>query len=215
MRTRVYIVDDHPIVRRGLRQIFERQPDFCVCGEADNVTQALLAIPDLAPDLVVTDLSLEGRGGLELTRQITAHHPKLPVLIISMHDEQLFAPRALDAGARGYIMKRCSDNELIHAAREVMAGRVYLSEPVHEQMEACTHLNGSVLNSLAALTDREMEVFRLIGEGFAPRHIADQLNLSVSTVEVYRQRIKEKLDVRSSPLLLRYAIRWCKDHNIV
>ena len=214
MTTRVYIVDDHPIVRRGLCQIFEREPDFCICGEADSVAQALLALPDLAPDLIVSDLSLEGRSGLELTRQIATYHPNLPVLIVSMHDEQLYAQRALAAGARGYIMKRCTDNELIQAAREVLAGRIYVSEGIRQQMETSCPLNGSSPNTLAALADRELEVFRLIGQGFAPRHIAEQLNLSVSTIEVYRERIKQKLDLKSSPLLVRYAVRWYKDHDL-
>lgn len=213
MLTSVYIVDDHAIVRYGLRQIFEREPDFCVCGEADNVTQALLDIPKSSPDLIVTDLSLDGRSGLELTQQLAAHHPNLPVLVMSMHDEQLYAHRVLAAGARGYVMKRSSFVQVVEAAREVVAGRIYVSEPIREQIQASEHVNGCFSGPLGVLTDRELEVFRLIGQGYAPRHIAEYLNLSVSTIEVYRERIKEKLGLESSPLLLRFAVRWCKDHE--
>lgn len=214
MATRIYIVDDHPIVRRGLRQLFEREPDFTVCGEAETVAQALLDVPRLSPDLVVSDLSLEGQGGLDLARHLAAHHPDLPVLIVSMHDEELYARRAIDAGARGYIMKRSTEDEVVQAARHVLTGRIYVSESIREEMLAAAPAgDGPSVSPLDVLSDRELEIFFLIGQGFAPRHIAEQLSLSVSTVEVYRERIKEKLNLKSSPLLLRYAIRWCKDHH--
>lgn len=215
MTKRIYIVDDHPVVRRGLSQIFEREPGFYVCGEAESVAQALLAIPDLAPDLVVSDLSLEGRSGLELTTQLKRQHPSLPVLIVSMHDEELYAARALAAGANGYVMKRSSDRDIIWAAQEVLAGRIYLSEYMRHQLEANQHQNGiAVASPIDLLADRELEVFLLMGQGFAPRHIAEKLSLSPSTVEVYRERLKEKLGLESSPVLLRYAVRWCKDHDV-
>lgn len=215
MSYRVFIVDDHPVVLRGLRQVFDAELGFSVCGVASGVAQTLSSVPDLVPDLVVTDLTLEGRSGLELTQQLAAHYPDLPVLILSMHDEQLYAQRALAAGARGYVMKRHSEDEVIRAAREVISGRVYVSEAIQKQMQPLRSSeepsNGSSVN---VLTEREMEVFLLIGEGYAPRHIADRLSLSVNTVEVYRERIKDKLSLESSPLLTRYAVRWCKDHDL-
>ena len=215
MTQRIFTVDDHPVVRRGLCQLFENEPDFHVCGEAGSVAQALLALPGLAPDLVVSDLTLEGRGGLELARQLAVHHPGLPVLIVSMHDELLYAQRALAAGARGYVMKRRSDDEVIRAAREVLAGRTYVSEAVRQQMQVDGRPGRPApATPIEALTDRELEVFLLIGQGFAPRHIAERLSLSASTVEVYRERLKQKLSLESSPLLLRYAVRWCKDHDL-
>ncbi len=214
-KKRILIVDDHPIVRRGLHQLFDREANFCVCGEAESVAQALLAVPELEPDLVVTDLTLGGRGGLELTQQLATQYPDLPVLIVSMHDELLYAQRALAAGARGYVMKRSADGALIQAARQVLSGEIYVSDAVREQMHAEPDSDDlSDLSRLDVLTDRELEVFMLIGQGFAPRHIAERLSLSVSTVEVYRERIKEKLNLNSSPLLLRYAVRWCKDHDM-
>jgi DNA-binding NarL/FixJ family response regulator len=186
-----------------------------VVDRADSVAQALLAIHDLAPDMVVSDLALEGRGGLELTRQLATHYPDVPVLIVSVHDEDLYAQRALAAGARGYVMKRRSADEVIRAAREVLAGRIYVSEAVRQQMRETGQPDGPLAASpIEALSDRELEVFLLIGRGYAPRHIAEQLSLSVSTVEVYRERLKEKLGLASSPLLLRYAVRWCKDHDL-
>jgi DNA-binding NarL/FixJ family response regulator len=174
-----------------------------------------MVVPKLDPDLIVSDLMLDGRGGLELTQQIVTFHPHVPVLIVSMLDEQLYAQRALSAGARGYVMKRSADDEVIRAAHEVLAGRIYVSEAVRKQMQAADPMPEQAMTSpVKALTDRELEVFLLIGQGYAPRHVAEQLNLSVSTVEVYRERLKEKLGLKSSPVLLRYAIRWCKDHNL-
>lgn len=212
---RVFVVDDHPIVRRGLRQLFHREVDFTVCGEAATAADALLAITDLQPDLVVSDLKLEGRDGLELTKQIDTHAPAVPVLIVSMYDERLYAERALAAGARGYVMKRSDDDELLHAARQVLTGRIYITDAIREKVRE----HGDALpeatkdHLIDRLTDRELEVFLLLGQGFAPRHIADRLNLSVSTIEVYRGRLKDKLHLDSSAVLTRYAVRWCRDHQ--
>lgn len=214
MLKRIYLVDDHSVVRRGLRQLFEHEADFCVCGEASSVTQALSEISELAPDLVLSDLTLEGRSGLELVQLLAAHHPHIPVLIVSMHDEQLYAQRTLAAGARGYVMKRHADGEVIQAAREVLAGRIYASETVWERIHVGLHPNGVPPTPIDVLSDRELEVFLLIGQGFAPRHIAERLSLSTSTIEVHREHIKQKLGLESSPLLLRYAVRWCKDHDL-
>jgi DNA-binding NarL/FixJ family response regulator len=213
---RVYIVDDHSIARRGLRQLFDREVDFTVCGEAATASDAFESIMDLQPDLVISDLKLEGQDGLDLTKQLDAHAPEVPILILSMHDERLYAERALAAGARGYAMKRSDDAELLRAARLVVSGRIYLTESLREKFrEQGDPLAPSRDPSLTdRLTDRELEVFLLLGQGFAPRHIADKLNLSVSTIEVYRGRLKDKLHLDSSSMLTRYAVRWCRDHDL-
>jgi len=206
----ILLVDDHPIVRRGLRQLFEHEPDLTVCGEAEDIASALEAAARLEPDLALVDLSLQGRSGLELTRQLQIYHPSLPVLILSLHDEKLYAKRALRAGAKGYVMKRRADTDILHAARQVLAGHCYVSpavqEQLHETLEEATF-------DVSHLTDREFEVFLLIGQGYAPRHIAEQLSLSVSTVEVYRQHLKDKLNLGSATELRRYAITWFKEHE--
>lgn len=217
---KIFLVDDHPIVRRGLRQLIEREPQFTVCGEADNAADALLAIGELQPDLVVTDLALEGRSGLELIKQLRAHHPDLPILVVSMYDERLYAERVIAAGAQGYVMKRQTDELVVRAAREVLAGRLFASEEILEHLEVLAlerdvpeATQPSGVSPLEMLTDRELEVFLLIGQGYAPRHIADTLSLSVSTIEVYRERLKDKLGLDTSALLTRFAVSWCRDHE--
>jgi DNA-binding NarL/FixJ family response regulator len=205
--TRVLLVDDHAIVRRGLRQLFEREPDFTVCGDAATETEAFDLVETLAPDLLVTDLTLEGRSGLDLIKRVHAYYGDLPVLVVSMHDERVYAHRALAAGAQGYVMKRSTDAEIVKAARAVRDGMAYCEKTIR----CSADLPGGEDSPVTLLSDRELEVFLLIGEGFTPQHIAERLSLSVSTVEVYRQRIKKKLDIESAPMLLRYAVRWCRD----
>lgn len=206
---RVVLVDDHAVLRWGLRQLFEAEPDFAVCAEAGTLDDGFQAVERLTPDLLVTDLSLEGRGGLELTAQVHRYHPDLAVVVVSMHDETLFAQRALAAGARGYVMKSLADRDVIPAARAALAGKTFIDGAVG------TPVSGAGDDPVAMLSDRELEVFLLIGQGFAPRYIAEALCLSVSTVEAYRERMKEKLGVESSPMLLRYAVRWCKDQRTI
>jgi DNA-binding NarL/FixJ family response regulator len=205
--TRVLLVDDHAIVRRGLRHLFEREPDFTVCGEAATETEAFDLVETLDPDLLITDLTLKHRSGLDLIKRVHTYHEDLPVLVVSMHDERLYAHRAFAAGAQGYVMKRSADAEIIKAARAVRDGMTYCKGSI----SCSADLPGGEAPPVTLLSDRELEVFLLIGEGFTPQHIAEKLSLSVSTVEVYRQRIKEKLDIESSPMLLRYAVRWCRD----
>lgn len=207
--TEVVLVDDHAIVRRGLRQILDTEPDFHVCAEAATESEAFDLVETLAPGLLVTDLTLEGRSGLDLVKRVHRYHPGVPILVVSMHEAELYADRALAAGARGYVMKRRSEEEVVRAARAVRDGQTYVGGGTVSGAAEPLPSDGP----LAALTDREMEVFFLMGQGYSPRHVADQLSLSVSTVEVYRERIKEKLNVASSPLLLRYAIQWCKDNQ--
>ena len=202
---RVVLVDDHAVLRWGLRQLFDAEPDFAVCAEAGTVDEGFRAVERLAPDLLVTDLTLGGRGGLELTDQVRRYHPGLPVVVVSMHDPALFARRALAAGARAYVTKDRAEHDVIPAARAALDGRTFVNGA------AGPPASGADGDPVAALSDRELEVFLLIGQGFAPRYIAQALCLSVSTVEAYRERMKEKLDLESSPVLLRFAVRWCKD----
>jgi DNA-binding NarL/FixJ family response regulator len=210
----VLLVDDHPVTRLGLRFAFEREPDFEVCAEAADACTALDALARQVPALVVTDLALDGRSGLELVKQVRAHYPAVPVLVFSMHEARLYARRALDAGARGYVTKNGQHEEVIRAAREVLRGGVYLGEGVaswpSSPADAGADAGGT---SMAALTDREFEVFVLLGQGYAPRHIAAVLCLSVSTVEAYRERLKAKLGLADAALLVRYAVRWMRDHD--
>ena len=211
---RVVLVDDHAVLRWGLRQLFEAEPDFAVCAEAATVDEGFQAVERAGPDLLVTDLTLEGRGGLELAGRVRRYHPALPILVVSMHDEALFAERALAAGAHGYVMKQRAERDAIPAARAALAGQTFVEGAVRAA-SACSRGPGGGPGDdpVAALSDREFEVFLLIGQGYAPRYIAEALCLSVSTVEAYRERMKEKLGLESSPMLLRFAVRWCKDRT--
>jgi len=212
-RYRVLIVDDHPVVRRGLRNLFDEQWDFTVCGEAADVTQALTAATQLQPDFILVDLSLPGANGLKLITEIQKHQPDLPMLVLSMWDEILYAERAILAGAGGYIMKGRPDEEILKAARQVLSGRIYLSSTVEAHLETRLPGHGEEDNPVERLTDREMAVFRLIGQGYMPRHIARELQLSPSTIEIYRTHLKEKLNLKSATQLTRYAVQWFKDHT--
>lgn len=204
---RIVLVDDHAVVRRGLRQLFDREPDLSVCAEADTLDGGFRAVEREGPDLLVTDLTLEGRGGIELTEQVRRYHPSVPVLVVSMHDEALFAQRAFAAGARGYVTKRRAEREVVLAARAVLAGGTYVNDG------GALVVDSPPQDPVAGLTDREFEVFLLLGQGYTPRHVAEALCLSVSTVEAHRERMKGKLGVESSPMLLRYAVAWCKDQE--
>lgn len=211
---RILIVDDHPIVRRGLRQLIDAEDDLEVCGEAASAPEATEAVEASVPDLAIVDLSLGETSGLELTKQLQARFPKLPVLILSLHDEAVYADRALQAGARGYVMKRASDERLIGAVRDVLRGRRVVSEAVEKRLaEQKAETSQHEAPPVETLSDRELEVFTLIGQGFAPRHIADRLGVSVKTVETHRQRIRRKLGLESAAVLARYAVQWHADHG--
>lgn len=203
---RVLIVDDHPIVRRGLRDLLEDETDFVVCGEAASLADALWAEHQHEPDLLIVDLALNGRDGLELIQQLRATDRDVPVLIVSMLDEKLYGARALRAGAHGYVMKSTSDRGILEAARHVVEGQPHFGEIVWHQLR-----EADAQAPMDDLTNREMQVLRLLGEGLAPREIAQQLNLSVSTIENYRERLKKKLGLDNSRTLQRFAIRWVHD----
>jgi DNA-binding NarL/FixJ family response regulator len=207
---RIVIVDDHPLFRKGLEELIHSDGAFAVCGEAGNTSEAMDVIRKLHPDLVIVDLSLPGANGIELIKNIRAEFPKLPILVLSMHDESLYAVRALRAGADGYVMKHEAMANVIQAIREVFQGRPYLSPAMaaqvitqfaHRQAEGET-------DAVGRLSDRELEILELIGKGKEVREIAKLLHLSPKTVETHRAHIKDKLDLKNSREVGRFALQW-------
>ncbi len=209
-KSRVFVVDDHPIVRQGLALLVNREPDLMVCGEAEDAPSAMNAVLAAVPDILVVDISLNGPDGLDLLKDMKARLPSLPVLILSMHDESIYAERALRAGAQGYIMKQEATEKVLVALRRILAGEIYVSDRIANRMLQRFIGKGNVAgpSSVANLTDRELEVFRLIGEGHSTRRIAEELHLSIKTVESYQAHIKEKLALRSARELVQHAIQW-------
>lgn len=209
-KSRILVVDDHPIVRQGLAMMINREPDLMVCGEAEEATTALQAISSQKPDLLIIDISLTGPDGLELLKNIRARNCALPVLILSMHDEAIYAERALRAGANGYIMKQEATEMVLVAVRRILNHEIYVSEKVANKMlrQYVTGSPSAAESPVAGLSDRELEVFRLIGEGHTTRQIAEELHLSVKTVESYQAHIKEKLSLRNARELVQLAIQW-------
>ncbi len=206
----VFVVDDHPIVRQGLTLLINQEADLAVCGEAEEMHSALSAIQTTRPDILVVDISLNGPDGLELLKNIRLASPRLPVLILSMHDESIYAERALRAGANGYIMKQEATEKVLVALRRILSGEIYVSDRIANSMlrHYVRGASSSEHSSIADLTDRELEVFRLIGEGHGTRQIAEALHLSVKTVESYQAHIKEKLSLRSARELVQRAVQW-------
>ena len=215
-RKRILLVDDHPFMRAGLAQLIDRQPDLAVCGEAGNPTEAFQQVAKAKPDLVLTDLTMPGRSGLEFIKDLLATEPGLAVLIISMHDEAVYAERALRAGARGYIMKEAGGENLLAAIRQVLRGDVYVSPKMSAKI--LSGLSGArprgSSSPIEKLSDREFEVFQLIGQGKSTRDIAEQLHLSPKTVDVHRANIKEKLELRDATALIRHAVRWVETQAV-
>lgn len=207
---RILVVDDHPMMRQGLAQLIGAEPDLAVCGEAENAESALDNLGVLKPDLVLADISLPGKNGLELIKDFQALQPGLPVLVISMHDETLYAERVLRAGGRGYIMKQEGGKKLMLAIRQVLAGKIYVSEKMSSEiLEMFSGRRaGTESSPVEKLTDREFEVFQLVGRGKGTREIAAKLHLSVKTVEVHRANIKTKLELNSAAELVRFSVRW-------
>jgi len=211
----ILIVDDHPMMREGLAQLIEHESDLCVAGQADNAAQALQAIGTLLPDLALVDISLPDKNGIELIKDLQTLHPQLPVLVVSMHDETLYAERVLRAGARGYIMKQEGGKKLMQAIRHVLHGQIYVSERMSAKiLEIFSGRRAeSVKSAVECLSDREFEVFQLIGQGQGTRQIAEHLHLSIKTVEVHRANIKRKLELKNATDLVRYAVRWTEAQN--
>src|SRR5215469_1030465 len=207
---RIVIVDDHPLFRRGLEAMIHSDGAFAVCGEAGNAAEAMDVIRKLKPDMAIVDVSLPGANGIELIKNIRVEFPKLPILVLSMHDESLYAVRALRAGADGYVMKHDAMANVIHAVHEIFNGRPYLSPAMaaqviskfaHRQAEGETEV-------VERLSDRELEILELIGKGKEVREIAKQLHVSPKTVETHRAHIKDKLDLKNSREVARFAIEW-------
>lgn len=212
-RVRVLIVDDHPMTRFGLAHMINHQPDMTVSGEAESAAQALAALEANVPDLMLVDITLPGKSGLELVKDIKAMHPGLPVLVVSMHDESLYADRVLRAGARGYITKHEGGEKLMYAIRHVLSGKIYVSENMSAHILDIFSCGQAAIHrsSIESLSDREFEVFELIGEGNSTRKIAERLHLSPKTVDAHRANIKEKLAVKTSAELISFAARWISD----
>jgi DNA-binding NarL/FixJ family response regulator len=206
---RILVVDDHAMTRYGILQLLNQQTDMNVCGEAETAHQALTAVDMLQPDLVLVDLTMPGRSGLELIKDIHAMHPKVNVLVVSMHDESLYAERVLRMGARGYIMKNEGGKKLLEAIRRVLQSKVYVSENISERiLDTMSGRPAAASSALASLTDRELEVFLCIGQGLSTHEIATQLHLSAKTVETHRLHARAKLGLKSGPELMKFAVRW-------
>ena len=211
---KIFLVEDHPIFRLGLRELIEQEPDLQVCGEAENVGTAWDEIVRCGPDLVIIDISLVGRSGLELVKQLKKDSPELPTLVLSMHDETLYAERALQAGARGYIMKHETAHLIIDAIHKVRSGQVYLSAKMTSEV-LYKMVGGETKGPLPeqCLTNRELEVFEMVGSGRTTQEISQQLCLSAKTVGTYRERIKEKLNLRNASELTHRAVQWVEQSH--
>jgi DNA-binding NarL/FixJ family response regulator len=215
-KKRVFVVDDHPIVRQGLAQMVDREADLMVCGEAEDASTVLQAIVVVKPDILIVDISLNGPDGLELLKNIRTRYPSLPVLILSMHDESIYAERALRAGANGYIMKHEAAEKVLGAVRQILNHETYVSDRVASKILQ-RYINGSESpksSPLSDLSDRELEVFRLIGMGRSTRMIAEELHLSVKTVESYQAHIKDKLSLKNGRELVQHAIQWALSEKV-
>jgi DNA-binding NarL/FixJ family response regulator len=210
--TSVLIVDDHPLVRSGLKQLIDEEPDLQTVGEAGTPTRALDIVRTVRPDVVIVDLALGAESGLELVRTVAAVHPNIRILVLSMHDEMLFAERALRAGAHGYIMKDEAVREVVNAVRRVAAGKTYVSDRLSERLLAGLAGRRAPTSTetpaLERLTDRERDVFELIARGLSTREMATQLGVSVKTIESHRMHIQDKLGLRNAHELLRFAVIW-------
>lgn len=213
---RVFLVDDHPITRQGVSTLINREHNLAICGEADSAPKALELITKNPPDLAIVDISLKSMSGIELIKNLKAVVPSLPVLVMSMHDESLYAERALRAGAQGYVMKQEASEKILTAIHRVLGGEIYLSDAMKEKMlhRIVSTKKEDTRFSIDKLSDREMEVFQFIGNGFSTRQIASRLNLSVKTIDSYREHLKLKLQLENGSDLLRYAIQWVKSQSV-
>ena len=215
-KKRVLLVDDHPVLRKGLARLIDSKGEFIVCGEASTAVDAMALIRELEPDLVIADIGLPGTSGIELTKTVRAQFQQLPVLILSMHEEALYATRALRAGATGYIVKQDAIDNIAAALREALNGGRYLSPVIAAQLQH----NGpdgqtpSTEDPISLLTDREFEIFELIGKGHEVREISDALGLSPKTVETHRTNIKEKLRLKNARQVARLAVQWLGQHAV-
>ena len=209
-RTKILLIDDHPLLRTGIASLINQEKDMIVCGEVDDSVQAIDAIGKTNPDIVILDISLKKMSGIEVLKHIKMRYPKVRVLILSMHDENIYAPRALRAGASGYIMKQEAPDHVIAALRKILTGEVFISETMASRM--LSRMVGGrpspISSPMELLSDRELEVFTLLGKGDGTRDIAQKLNLSVKTIESHRAHIKEKLNLKNATELVHHAVQW-------
>lgn len=219
-KIQIIIIDDHPIVRHGIAQLINMQQDLVVCGEAKDSTEGWDTIKEKDPDLVIVDLSLENASGLDLIKALSARRPDLALLVLSMHDENLYAERAIRSGAMGYVMKQEATETLINAIYQVLKGEIFVSEKIKTRLLQRL-LRGEPGTSqdeeysiVVDLTDRELEVFQLIGKGLSTRKIASKLNLSIKTIETHRQNIKQKLNLNDSTELVQQAVQWVQSMDM-
>ena len=211
----IFIVDDHPLMRKGMAMTLDNSVEFTVCGQAESAEEALNQIPSLKPDGCVVDISLPGMNGIELVKNLLAQLPDLKILVVSRHDEELYAERAIRAGAKGYLMKLEAGDVLVSAVRQVMNGGIYLSDSIGSQLIMKIASGQSAGdNPLEILSDRELEVFELTGRGESTKEIAQRLHVSVKTIDTYRARIKEKMHLKSANELMRRAVQWVEGHSI-
>lgn len=211
---RVLIIEDHPLLRERLAELIERQGNMQVCGTTDNIADGLFLVQSTQPQLVVLDITLKGPSGLELIKEMAAQQLDVPILVLSMHEEMLYAERALRAGARGYISKQEPSEHILSAIRQVLLGQTYLSPQMTAKIVRTFSTGPSQLAGIAGLTDRELEVFELIGRGQTTRQIGIRLNLGASTVETYRARIKQKLNLENATQLSHEAVRWVQSTQV-
>jgi DNA-binding NarL/FixJ family response regulator len=215
-KIKIYLVDDHPLVREWLTNLIHQQPDLAVCGEAEDAPHALQHITALKPDVAIVDLSLKQGSGIELIKNLKAMQPGTAIIVLSMHDERLYAERALRAGARGYIMKRETAKKVITAIRQVLAGKIYMSESLtaifaEKFVDGRLPASGSLVEQMS---DRELEVFHLLGQGLETRQVAKAMNISMKTVQAHCANLKDKLKLTNAAELLREAVRWQENHPV-
>jgi DNA-binding NarL/FixJ family response regulator len=215
MTIRILIVDDHPLLRQGLIGLISTQPDFEVCGEASGVAEARQMAASARPDVAIVDLTLKDGNGIELIKEFTEQYPQLKILVVSMHDELLFAERALRAGAVGYVSKHEAIRTIVQAVRTVLGGKLYLSQTMTERMVnmAVGAKSNGARSPMERLTDREIEIFEMIGQGLTSRQIARHLELSPKTVETHREHIKEKLELKNATELTKHAVQWVLENH--
>jgi DNA-binding NarL/FixJ family response regulator len=216
-KTRIFIVDDHPLLRRGLAELINREPDMTFVGEAEDAPTALKAINQIKPDLVIVDISLKGYNGIELIKNVKALDSKIQVLVLSMHDESIYAMRVLKAGAKAYVMKAEVTEKVMEAVRRIRAGKVFVSEQVASRMLDQVVVGGdpAPTSPVDQLSDRELEIVNLIGSGLPTREIAAKLHISIKTVESHRARIKEKLNLNNAIQLVQFCVRWVEENTRV
>jgi DNA-binding NarL/FixJ family response regulator len=214
--TRVLIVDDQPLLRKGVSQMIEQEEDLSVVGEAADAYKAITAIENTNPDLVLVDITLNGTSGIELLKNIKARFPHIKTLVFSMHDESVYAPRALRAGASGYIMKQEGTEKVLTALHKVLNGEVYLSERLGSRLlhSLVKGLDRPAASTVEELSDRELEIFGLIGQGYGTRPIAESLHLSIKTVEAHRAKIKKKLKLQDATELVHRAVQWVQSERV-